>query len=87
MRISSICRRKKSGMTQMRCGLINKRRQIRTECLDVLLCNVIDQSVSLIKQVLSNAGKIDEGLDVEAFEQASIADPGEFQKLRSLERA
>lgn len=64
-----------------------KRRQLRTERLDVLLCNIIDQSVSLIKQVLSNAGKIDEGFDPEAFKQASIADPGKLQKLRSLKRA
>jgi hypothetical protein len=68
-------------------GLINQRRQIRTKCLDVLLCNIVDQSVSLVKQVLSNAGKIDEGFDAEVFKQASIADPGELQKLRSLKRA
>jgi len=53
----------------------------------MLLCNIVDQSVSLIKQVLSNAGKVDEGFDAEEFKQASIADPGELQKLRSLERA
>lgn len=56
-----------------------KRRQIRrTERLDVLLRNVVDQSVSLVKQVLSNAREINEGFDAEAFEQASIADPGEL---------
>jgi len=63
----------------MRYGLINQRRQIRrTERLDVLLRNIVDQSVSLVKQVLSNAGEIDEGFDAEAFKQASIADPGEL---------
>lgn len=53
----------------------------------MLLCNIVDQSVSLVKQVLSNAGKINEGFDVEVFKQASIADPGELQKLGSLKRA
>lgn len=53
----------------------------------MLLRNIVDQSVSLIKQVLSNAGKINEGFDAKAFKQASITDPGELQKLRSLERA
>ena len=58
--------------------LIRRRQIRRTECLDVILRNVVDQSVSLVKQVLSNAGEINEGFDAEAFEQASIADPGEL---------
>ena len=53
----------------------------------MLLCDIVDQSVSLVKQVLSNARKINEGFDAEAFKQTPIADPGEFQKLRSLKRA
>jgi hypothetical protein len=53
----------------------------------VPLCNIVDQSVSLIKQVLSDARKIDEGFDAEALKEASIADPGELQKLRTLKRA
>ena len=71
----------------MRCSLIDQRRQIRTECLDMLLCNKVNQCVSLVKQVLSNAGKIDKSFDAEAFKQASIADPGKLQKLRGLKRA
>lgn len=53
----------------------------------MLLCNKVNQCVSLVKQVLSNAGKINKGFDAEAFKQASIADPGKLQKLRGLKRA
>jgi hypothetical protein len=53
----------------------------------VLRCNEVDQSVRLIKQVLPNSWEVNQGLDAEALEQASIADPGELQKLRGLKRA
>jgi hypothetical protein len=53
----------------------------------MLLRNKVNQRVSLVKQVLPNAGEIDLRFDAEAFKQASIPNSGELQKLRGLKRA
>ena len=58
-----------------------------TKRFDMLLGNVVDQSICLVEQVLSNSREVDEGLDSVVLQQISIADPREFQELRCLERA
>ncbi len=58
-----------------------------TERFDMLLRNVVDQSISPVEQVLSNSREVDEGLDSVVLQQIPIADPREFQELRCLERA
>ena len=42
------------------------------------LCNVVNQSICLVEQVLANSGKVNDCLDSEALQQSPIADPGEF---------
>ena len=54
---------------------------------DMLLRDVVDESICLVEQVLSNSREVDEGLDSEALQQIPIADPREFQDLRRFERA
>jgi hypothetical protein len=53
----------------------------------MLLRYVINQSICLIQQIFAHSGKVNQGLDAEALQQASIADTRELEKLRGLERA
>ena len=39
-----------------------------TKGFDMLLRNVVDQSICLVEQVLSNSGEVDEGLNSESLQ-------------------
>ena len=51
------------------------------------LRDVVNHSIRLVEQVLSDSGKVDKGLNPKTLQQTLVADPGELQKLRCLERA
>lgn len=58
-----------------------------TKRFNMPLRDVVNHSIRLVEQVLSDSGKVDKGLNPKTLQQTPVADPGELQKLRCLERA